>query len=110
MMMGLGTTMSIQPYGPAVPLDYVAQPFNCPPGSDFAASQEVGMCVKADYSPVYLLSQGSAKVYYDLTGQVTGVEPKVTGTCPAGTLIPCVPDMMLYAGAALALVLTLRRR
>jgi hypothetical protein len=103
MMMGLGAAVSMQPYGPAVPLDYVAQPFNCPPGSDFAASQEVGMCVGADYTPIAITAGSGAKVYYDLTGQVGGVEPKKQAD--AG-----VPSQYLYIGAgALALMLLARR-
>jgi hypothetical protein len=95
MMLGLGAAVSIQPYGPAVPLDYVAQPFNCPPGSDFDKSQEVGMCVGVDYSPIAITAGSGAKVYYDLTGQVGGVEPKKTAST----------DWILIAGVGLGMVL-----
>jgi hypothetical protein len=96
-------TRSIQPYGPTVPLDYVAQPFNCPPGSDFTASREVGMCVAADYSPIYQTSAVSgAKTYYNLDGTIGGVEPKqqaVTG----------VPDQYLYIGAGVLIIILLTK-
>lgn len=96
---------SIQPYGPALPPGYVAQPFNCPPESDFAASQVTGMCVAADYSPVYRTSAASgARTYYNLDGSIGGVEPRKPAA--AG-----IPDQYLYIGiGVLGLILLMKGR
>lgn len=96
--------LSIQPYGPAVPLDYVAQPFNCPPESDFTKSQEVGMCVGPDYSPVYHTSAGGVKTYYDLTGAVAGVEPQVVAEW-----LPGIPNAVVLGVVGLLLVMKLAK-
>lgn len=103
-------TLAIQPYGPAVPPDYVAQPFNCPPGSDFAKSQEVGMCVAADYSPIARAAADGTKVYYDLTGRVAGTEPGGTGpAADAGEWIGGVPNAAVLGVLGLLLVMKLAK-
>ncbi len=96
--------------GPETPLmlrTQAAPPFNCPAGSDFNKSQEVGMCVGADYSPIYS-EYGGVRSYYDLTGAVTGQEQSPV---PVKTLIPGIANVYVYAGAGvLALLLLLGRR
>jgi len=113
MMLGLGDalvsgsvgTRVIQPFGPVVPLDYVAQPFNCPAGSDFAASQRVGMCVAADFSPIYSqAAEGGAKTYYNLDGSVGGTEPGA-----AAQWLPGVPNALVLGALGLLLVMKMAR-
>ena len=101
-------TLTAQPYGPAMPLDYTAQPFNCPPGSDFAKSQEVGMCVGADYGPVARTAADGTRVYYDLTGAIGGTEPAASGA-PDKEWVAGVPNAVILGIVGLVLVVKLAR-
>jgi hypothetical protein len=95
--------------GPETPPGFTAQPFNCPAGSDYTKSQEVGMCVGPAYDPIYSqITTGGVRTYYDLTGAAVGQDKPAA---PAESLIPGIADAYLYAaGAALALVLLLKVR
>lgn len=114
MMLGLGTDeasfmparMNALPYGPAVPPGYAAQPFNCPPGSDFAKSQEVGMCVGADYGPIARTTADGTRVYYDLTGAIGGTEP-AAGT--GAEWLPGIPNAVVLGALGLLLVLKMAK-
>lgn len=94
--------------GQALPPGFVSQPFDCPAGSDFAKSQEVGMCVAGDYSPMYSQAgPGSPRTYYDLTGAVAGMDmPPVA----ARTLIPGISNTYIYAALGVVAVMLLARR
>lgn len=90
--------------GAALPPGYA---FSCPDGSDYDKSQEVGMCVAADYSPVGIKSPaGGATTYYNLDGTVGGVDP---GKPKSKDWIPGVPNMAVLGALGLLLVLRMRR-
>lgn len=103
-------TRTSAPLGPALPPGMEPKPFNCPEGSEYYASQQVGMCVAADFSPVYSqATPNGPKTYYNLDGSVAGAEPGRAG-CPVGTIIPCVKNAYLYLGVGFFLVLLMKGR
>lgn len=93
--------------GPAVPPGFVAQPFNCPAGSDFDKSREVGMCVGPGYGPMYTTEADGTRTYYNLDGSVGGQDRP---GAPPKSVIGGIPDMYLIVGAAILMLLLLGRR
>jgi hypothetical protein len=94
--------------GPNPPPEFIPRPFNCPEGSDFDKSQEVGMCVGPDYDPIYSqATPGGVRTYYDLTGAAAG---QYKPGAAAKSLLPGIPDTYIYVGAGAALLLALMRR
>jgi hypothetical protein len=90
-----------------LPPGFTPQPFDCPAGSDFAASQEVGMCVGADYTPIGIrATPGANTVYYDLTGAVAGVEPP---KAVSKDWLPGVPNFVVVGALGLLLLMRARR-
>lgn len=94
--------------GQSLPPGYVSQPFDCPEGSDFDKSQEVGMCVGAGYGAMLTTDAQGRQYVYDLGGVKSLVEG--SGKPKAVSMIPGVPDMYLIAGAAILALLVLGRR
>ena len=119
MMLGLGDavvsgsvgTRTIQPFGPVVPLDHTAQPYNCPAGSDFADSQRMGMCVDSESNPVYSQSSATGKtMYYALDGSAWEVDPLVAGDKARDTSwIPGIPNTLVLGALGLLLVMKMAR-
>ena len=89
--------------------------FNCPEGSDYAKSREVGMCVGADYDPTYTQSYPNAvKVYRNLDGTVAGtgdapVPVNVKKRDTSGDWIPGVPNMAVVGVAGFLFMVWMRR-
>lgn len=108
--MGSGSTDSWAPganLGVALPPGFVDQPFNCPPGSDFTASQKLGMCVDAASNPVYSQSSATGKsMYYALDGSAWEVDPM-----PAKSTdwLPGIPNIAVIGALGLLLVLKMSR-
>lgn len=100
MMLGIGAATDV-----ALPPGYAPQPFNCPPGSDFGKSQEVGMCVGADYGPIAQTSASGTRVYYDLTGAIAGTEP----AAGADEWIKGIPNAIVLGALGLLLVLKMAK-
>jgi hypothetical protein len=95
--------------GPQPPEGFTAPPFDCPEGSDFAASQITGMCVGPDYDPVYSqVTPGGPRYYYNLDGSVGGTWQAPQ---PPKSTIPGIANAYIYAAAGvLALVLFMKGR
>jgi hypothetical protein len=99
-------TWTIATQGPALPPGFVPPPFNCPAGSDFTKSQEVGMCVGPAYDPIYSQAvAGGQRVYYNLDGSVAGMDTGKTGTGSGLGISPAI----LLAAVGLFLVIRMAR-
>jgi len=97
-------------FGPELPPGFVAAPFNCPPGSNFDASQRIGMCVDAASNPIYSRGGGGMWSYYALDGSSWEVDP-ITGAPKPKSLIPGIDNLYVYAAAGvLALMLFMKAR
>lgn len=107
-MIGLALGM-FPPLGPEPPPGFTSPPFDCPEGSDFDKSQEVGMCVGGEYDPIYSqATPGGVRTYYNLDGSAAGMDkpPAVRKT-----LIPGISDTYVYVGVGvLGLMLLMGRR
>ena len=99
---GLGTEVT-----PLDWLDYGGD-IKCPTGSDYAKSLELGMCVGAGYGAMLTTDAQGRQYVYDLGG----VKSLVEGSGKPRPIIPGVPDMYLYIGAAAVAAMALlgRRR
>lgn len=90
---------------------FTAQQFNCPSGSDFAASQEVGMCVDAAYNPVGVRATGGSITYYNLDGTLAGTAGAASALdFTKDKLIKGVPDWVVYSVGAFFLLMIMGRR
>jgi hypothetical protein len=89
------------------PPGFTPPDFDCPKGSDFAMSQEVGMCVAADASPVYSqVVPGGPRTFYNLDGSVAGMDSGGGGAGAASKfdlkkMFSGIPNYMIYVGGGL---------
>ena len=110
--LGLGDAIasgSVGPVGPELPTGYAARPFNCPEGSDFDASQRMGMCVGPDYGAIVTGEFGGAQYVYDLQGVRSLVAG--TGKPPAkdANWIPGIPNIAVIGALGLFLVMRMAK-